>query len=199
MHGAADHEHLQWRDRGRDGAACAQRQRVGRLVPGQACLEPLHVGEDGPEHPIASFAIAGAIVALWQLAPGEQVSADEGGTGTYFVAVINGDLKTLREQLIERGVNEPCPPRTENPAWAGFGHPAHAGPQLDPRGRGTGHLPPLWSSTNLFSRNGSRDAGRGVVSYFRLNEGYLTVRSHGGGGDRRCTRSCPALSTPRRG
>jgi catechol 2,3-dioxygenase-like lactoylglutathione lyase family enzyme len=30
-------------------------------------LEPIHVGADGPEHPIAVYTIAGAVVSLWQL------------------------------------------------------------------------------------------------------------------------------------
>jgi catechol 2,3-dioxygenase-like lactoylglutathione lyase family enzyme len=67
-------------------------------------LEPLHVGEDGPDHPIASFTIAGAVVALWQLAPGDTVDADEASTGTYVVAVMSADLQPFRERLLQRGV-----------------------------------------------------------------------------------------------
>ena len=68
-------------------------------------LEPLHVGEDGPDHPIASFTIAGAVVALWQLAPGETVDADEASTGTYIVAVMSDALEPFRERLLQCGVH----------------------------------------------------------------------------------------------
>jgi len=72
---------------------------------GKLGLEPLHVGEDGPDHPIASFTIAGAVVALWQLAPGDTVDADEASTGTYVVAVMSDDLEPFRERLLQRGVH----------------------------------------------------------------------------------------------
>jgi catechol 2,3-dioxygenase-like lactoylglutathione lyase family enzyme len=65
-------------------------------------LEPIHVGDDGPEHPIASFVIAGAVIALWQLATDEIPVAED--TGSYVVAVMNTDLEQLRQRLIERDV-----------------------------------------------------------------------------------------------
>ena len=34
-------------------------------------LDPLHVGSDGPDHPIAAFEIAGSVISLWQLPLGE--------------------------------------------------------------------------------------------------------------------------------
>ena len=34
-------------------------------------LEPIHVGADGPEHPIAVYTIAGSVVSLWQLPAGQ--------------------------------------------------------------------------------------------------------------------------------
>jgi catechol 2,3-dioxygenase-like lactoylglutathione lyase family enzyme len=67
-------------------------------------LEPIHVGEDGPDHPIASFMIAGAVVALWQLAPGETVDPDQVDIGTYVVAVMRDGLQPFRERLLQRGV-----------------------------------------------------------------------------------------------
>jgi catechol 2,3-dioxygenase-like lactoylglutathione lyase family enzyme len=33
-------------------------------------LEPIHVGSDGPDHPITAYAIAGSVVSLWQLPAG---------------------------------------------------------------------------------------------------------------------------------
>lgn len=33
-------------------------------------LEPIHVGADGPDHPIAAYVIAGSVVSLWQLPAG---------------------------------------------------------------------------------------------------------------------------------
>jgi catechol 2,3-dioxygenase-like lactoylglutathione lyase family enzyme len=65
-------------------------------------LEPLHVGDDGPKHPIASFVIAGAVIALWQLAPDETSVAHH--AGSYVVEVMNTDLRQLRQRLIDRGV-----------------------------------------------------------------------------------------------
>jgi catechol 2,3-dioxygenase-like lactoylglutathione lyase family enzyme len=40
-------------------------------------LEPIHVGADGPEHPIAVYTIAGSVVSLWQLPPGQARVVDE--------------------------------------------------------------------------------------------------------------------------
>jgi hypothetical protein len=73
------------------------------VVPGQARLEPVHVGDDGPEHPIASFVIAGAVIALWQLAPDGIVVPEV--TGSYVAAVMSTDLEQLRQRLVEGNVD----------------------------------------------------------------------------------------------
>jgi catechol 2,3-dioxygenase-like lactoylglutathione lyase family enzyme len=66
-------------------------------------LEPLYVGEDGPDHPIASFMIADAVVSLWQLAAGE-ASAPADSSTSYVAVVMNSDLHPIRRSLAERGV-----------------------------------------------------------------------------------------------
>src|SRR5438874_9858589 len=62
-------------------------------------LEPLHVGSDGPEHPIAAYSIAGSVVSLWQLPEGEERARDENDRNSYVVAVVDDDLEGLREVL----------------------------------------------------------------------------------------------------
>ena|ERR1700759_2809264 len=68
-------------------------------------LEPIHVGEDGPDHPIASFVIAGAVVSLWQLPVEQTLARPNPETSTYLVAVMNTDLAPVRNLLTERGVD----------------------------------------------------------------------------------------------
>lgn len=68
-------------------------------------LEPIHVGADGPEHPFASYAIAGSVVTLWQLPTGQARDAEDNDRNTYLVVVINGDLEPARQALIENGVD----------------------------------------------------------------------------------------------
>jgi catechol 2,3-dioxygenase-like lactoylglutathione lyase family enzyme len=60
-------------------------------------LEPLHVGSDGPKHPIAIYSIAGSVVSLWQLPKGEERTRDENDRNSYVVAVVDDDLEDLRE------------------------------------------------------------------------------------------------------
>jgi catechol 2,3-dioxygenase-like lactoylglutathione lyase family enzyme len=68
-------------------------------------LEPIHVGADGPENPIAVYTIAGAVVSLWQL-PAHQVRVrEENDRNSYVVVVLNGDLEAARRDLIDRGVD----------------------------------------------------------------------------------------------
>jgi catechol 2,3-dioxygenase-like lactoylglutathione lyase family enzyme len=67
-------------------------------------LEPIHVGEDGPDHPIASFVIAGSVVSLWQLPVDGTVARNDPETSTYVVAVMDTDLSPVRNLLVERGV-----------------------------------------------------------------------------------------------
>jgi catechol 2,3-dioxygenase-like lactoylglutathione lyase family enzyme len=67
-------------------------------------LEPIHVGADGPEHPFASFSIAGSIVSLWQLPPGQAHVIKDNDTSSYVVVVMNADLEPVREALVADGV-----------------------------------------------------------------------------------------------
>ncbi len=68
-------------------------------------LEPIHVGADGPDHPIATYAIAGSIVTLWQLPAGHTRVAEDNDRNTYVVAVMKGDLEPARQALIANGVD----------------------------------------------------------------------------------------------
>jgi catechol 2,3-dioxygenase-like lactoylglutathione lyase family enzyme len=67
-------------------------------------LEPIHVGADGPEHPIAVYTIAGSVVSLWQLPPGQARVLDENDRNTYVVMIMNDELETPRRALVQRGV-----------------------------------------------------------------------------------------------
>jgi catechol 2,3-dioxygenase-like lactoylglutathione lyase family enzyme len=67
-------------------------------------LDPVHVGSDGPEHPIAAFAIAGSVISLWQLPPGLRRPRESTDQTTYVVAVMKGDLEAQRRILESRGV-----------------------------------------------------------------------------------------------
>jgi catechol 2,3-dioxygenase-like lactoylglutathione lyase family enzyme len=68
-------------------------------------LEPIHVGADGPEHPIAVYTIAGSVVSLWQLPPGQVRVVDENDRNTYVVIVMTGELEPSRHALQSRGVD----------------------------------------------------------------------------------------------
>jgi catechol 2,3-dioxygenase-like lactoylglutathione lyase family enzyme len=67
-------------------------------------LEPIRVGADGPDHPIATYAIAGSVVTLWQLPSGQARVAADNDRNTYVVVVIKDDLEPARQALIEKGV-----------------------------------------------------------------------------------------------
>ena len=67
-------------------------------------LEPVHVGEDGPEHPVAVYTIAGSTVSLWQLPQGRARVRLDNDANTYAVVVTDADLDDVRRTLIERGV-----------------------------------------------------------------------------------------------
>ncbi|UMB69585.1 VOC family protein [Mycobacterium paraterrae] len=82
-------------------------------------LEPIHVGFDGPDQPIAAYLIAGTVVALWQLPRRAERAAGE--DRTYVVAVIDtDDLAPARNLLLDRGieVGELC--RSENHEYVWF-------------------------------------------------------------------------------
>jgi catechol 2,3-dioxygenase-like lactoylglutathione lyase family enzyme len=68
-------------------------------------LEPIHVGADGPEHPFASFAIAGAVVSLWQLPAGQAREVEDNDRNSYVVVVMTEGLGTVRQALVDRGVD----------------------------------------------------------------------------------------------
>ena len=67
-------------------------------------LEPVHIGTDGPDHPVAMYSIAGAAVALWQLPAGRSRVRLDNDSNTYVTVVVNTDLEPLRRTLGERGV-----------------------------------------------------------------------------------------------
>jgi catechol 2,3-dioxygenase-like lactoylglutathione lyase family enzyme len=68
-------------------------------------LEPIHVGADGPENPIAVYTIAGAVVSLWQLSANQVRVREDNDRNTYVVIVFNADLEAARRALIDRGVD----------------------------------------------------------------------------------------------
>jgi catechol 2,3-dioxygenase-like lactoylglutathione lyase family enzyme len=68
-------------------------------------LEPIHVGADGPQHLIAVYTIAGAVVSLWQLPANQARVREDNDRNTYVVVVLTGDLEPARRVLIDRGVD----------------------------------------------------------------------------------------------
>jgi catechol 2,3-dioxygenase-like lactoylglutathione lyase family enzyme len=68
-------------------------------------LEPVRVGADGAEQPIAVYDIAGSLVSLWQLPEGRTRVLLDNDTNTYVVVVADTGLKPLRHALDERGVD----------------------------------------------------------------------------------------------
>ena len=68
-------------------------------------LEPIHVGADGPDHPIAVYTVAGAVISLWQLPPGQTRVRADNDRNSYVVIVMAGELEPARQALMERGVN----------------------------------------------------------------------------------------------
>ena len=68
-------------------------------------LEPIHVGADGPAHPIAVYGIAGSVVSLWPLPANQALVLADNDRNSYVVVVVNGELKPGRRALIDRGVD----------------------------------------------------------------------------------------------
>jgi catechol 2,3-dioxygenase-like lactoylglutathione lyase family enzyme len=68
-------------------------------------LEPIHVGSDGPDHRIAVYTIAGAVVSMWQLPAGQTRVRAENDRNSYVVVVMNDDLEHVRTALLGRGVD----------------------------------------------------------------------------------------------
>jgi hypothetical protein len=65
----------------------------------------VHVGADGSDHPFAVYTIAGSVVSLWQLPAGRARSRDDNDRNSYVVVVMNGELESPRQALIENGVD----------------------------------------------------------------------------------------------
>ena len=86
-------------------------------------LEPIHVGADGPDHPIATYAIAGSVVTLWQLPSGQVRVAEDNDRNTYVVVVIKNDLGPTRQALIENGVDVDEVRRSANNEFVWFSDP----------------------------------------------------------------------------
>jgi catechol 2,3-dioxygenase-like lactoylglutathione lyase family enzyme len=68
-------------------------------------LEPVHVGADGPEHPIAVYTITGSVVSLWQLPAGQARVPEDNDRNTYVVVVMKHGLESARRALLSRGVD----------------------------------------------------------------------------------------------
>ena len=60
---------------------------------------------DGPEHPIAVYTIAGAVISLWQPPANQSRVREDNDRNTYVVVVMSGDLEPARRALIDRGVD----------------------------------------------------------------------------------------------
>jgi catechol 2,3-dioxygenase-like lactoylglutathione lyase family enzyme len=86
-------------------------------------LEPIHVGADGPEHPIAVYTIAGAVVSLWQLPPNQARVREDNDRNSYVVVVMNGDLEPARRALRDRGVDVGEVRRSANNEFVWFHDP----------------------------------------------------------------------------
>jgi catechol 2,3-dioxygenase-like lactoylglutathione lyase family enzyme len=86
-------------------------------------LEPIHVGADGPDHPIATYAIAGSVVTLWQLPSGQARAGQDNDRNTYMVVVMNDDLEPARRALIEKGVEVGEVRRSANNEFVWFHDP----------------------------------------------------------------------------
>ena len=86
-------------------------------------LEPIHVGADGPDHPIATYAIAGSVVTLWQLPSGQARTGQDNNRNTYMVVVMKDDLEPARRALIEKGVEVGEVRRSANNEFVWFHDP----------------------------------------------------------------------------
>jgi catechol 2,3-dioxygenase-like lactoylglutathione lyase family enzyme len=64
-------------------------------------LEPIHVGADRPDHPIAIYAIAGSVVSLWQLPAGKARTREDNDRKRYMAAIVDADLEPVRQALMD--------------------------------------------------------------------------------------------------
>lgn len=83
-------------------------------------LEPVHVGADGPEHPIAVYTIAGSVVSLWQLPAGQERVRGDNDRNSYVCMIMNGELESARRDLIDKGVDVGEVRRSENNEFMWF-------------------------------------------------------------------------------
>lgn len=67
-------------------------------------MEPLHCGADGDTPPYAVYAVAGVIVTVWQLWPGQRRAAEENERNSYVILVYDGDIDAVRDSLVASGV-----------------------------------------------------------------------------------------------
>jgi catechol 2,3-dioxygenase-like lactoylglutathione lyase family enzyme len=67
-------------------------------------LDPVHLGADGPEHPFAVYSIAGSMVSLWQLPAGQSRVREDNDRNSYVAVVMDDDLESLRQMLLDKGV-----------------------------------------------------------------------------------------------
>ena len=86
-------------------------------------LEPIHLGADGPDHPIATYAIAGSVVTLWQLPSGQARAGQDNDRNTYVAVVMKDDLEPARRALIEKGVEVGEVRRSANNEFVWFHDP----------------------------------------------------------------------------
>jgi catechol 2,3-dioxygenase-like lactoylglutathione lyase family enzyme len=86
-------------------------------------LEPLHVGADGPDHPFATFVIAGAVITLWQLPTAEALVMRDSDQSSYVVIVMDIDLDAIRALLMENGVEVSEVRRSTNNEYLWFHDP----------------------------------------------------------------------------
>lgn len=67
--------------------------------------DPICAGSDGPDHPIAAYAIAGGVVSLWQLPPGQSRDRRHNDRNSYVCMVTSGDLEAVRRTLVDRDID----------------------------------------------------------------------------------------------
>ncbi len=68
-------------------------------------VEPLHVGADGPEHPIATYQVGGIFFTLWQLPAGtERNDVADSTTYATFLLPHETNLESRRRRLAVTGV-----------------------------------------------------------------------------------------------
>ena len=67
-------------------------------------LEPIHVGCDGPANRFAAYVMAGTVLTLWELPPGETRDPADNHRNSYVTFVSERDPAGVRAELAARGV-----------------------------------------------------------------------------------------------